>query len=696
MLTIRPEKTRPLPFLFNEMKRRHLKNDFPHYGFFLGDQVSLSSGFPDSSQLLEILRQLSFVKQHRNGHTIITECDFRQVNYYPFDQVTHLLNAFTLQYHSEYVVYCEDIDQRAVAKLNEGELLSVIRRLSSEIKEEYSIDFLKSRVTDAQKHVLLLRGWFYEFSENERERRNFVNWIVNSFEPSGALLVFAHLMNDGLIHHVFTKGYDTFLEDALFLFSSEKPLVLSETDISTTFPLFSSQPVISRLHGDFHFSGLKDLDYGNHLSSATKARLHTLLSEYGLVVVGYSGLDHTVMSELRRLKESEHNNYPLFWCSIEGQELAPEVVDIINNTQNTFYVPLPSFDHLMHLMWRQFTSRFSTQSSTYKKREARLLSQLESWSDTIKAPTHRTEFVEKVNAAKLYSQAANTLDPLEKITLLGSAIELNREDPILYVHRALSYIELGQVMYASEDFEKAIYYSPSEPSIFFERAKFFIQLEKLDNAKDDIDTAISLNASVPDYYIVRAEVFLLQQKYSSSVNDYDHAIRLRPNCDAYYRLRGYAFHCSGHHDKSLSDFNTAVQLNENSSSNYDFRADYFCTRQQYDLALADYSRAIALSPSNSQLFNNRANCYKLMGDFDRALADIGKSLELDADNVFALSTKAEVLGLKGNVDGFYHNLEVALKNGFPIWEHLQDDAYTNVKDEKRFKRLINRFAEEKQ
>jgi hypothetical protein len=77
--------------------------------------------------------------------------------------------------------------------------------------------------------------------------------------------------------------------------------------------------------------------------------MENVLSKGGLIVVGYSGADNSIMYTLEKL--SEKYSFPLFWCEVEDKISEDNINwrarNLVLNSSNAYFVPIRNFDFLI-------------------------------------------------------------------------------------------------------------------------------------------------------------------------------------------------------------------------------------------------------------------------------------------------------------------------------------------------------------
>lgn len=99
-----------------------------------------------------------------------------------------------------------------------------------------------------------------------------------------------------------------------------------------------------------------------------------------------------------------------------------------------------------------------------------------------------------------------------------------------------------------------------------------------------------------------------------------------------------------------------------------------------------YTELIETNPKNAVYYNNRACLYRYAKRYDSAIQDAEKAISLDKSDGLYYGTLAEILSDIDDHDGFFRNLEPALKNGMPIGD-LENTIIEKYKSDPRFEAL---------
>jgi len=169
----------------------------------------------------------------------------------------------------------------------------------------------------------------------EADRRTYLDAKMAGAKPSYGHLAIATLMRAGLTRLVWTTNFDPLVADACAkIYDATGPLTtvaLDAPDLAAQCIGEARWPVEVKLHGDFRSRRLKNTDDElRHQDARLRQLFVDSCRRYGLVVVGYSGRDHSVMDAVEEALE-----YPgafpagLFWLHRGDQPPLSRVVQLL-------------------------------------------------------------------------------------------------------------------------------------------------------------------------------------------------------------------------------------------------------------------------------------------------------------------------------------------------------------------------------
>lgn len=196
---------------------------------------------------------------------------------------------------------------------------------------------------------------------NPEDRRIYIEDAVKKGTPSYGHRVLGSLLSSQNIPCVFTTNFDQLVETAstvagqLIPADRRAPLTVSAIDNVDRAQLCfreSRWPLLVKLHGDFQSVELKNTtDELRQQDTKLRSVLTAACSRFGLVVVGYSGRDASVMDALTEALE-QPNPFPggIYWTTQSTKTLLARVTEFLEKAEKTgvsvFLVESPTFDEL--------------------------------------------------------------------------------------------------------------------------------------------------------------------------------------------------------------------------------------------------------------------------------------------------------------------------------------------------------------
>lgn len=195
----------------------------------------------------------------------------------------------------------------------------------------------------------------------EEHRRQYIDDAISKGMPCFAHRVLAALMSSRQTDCVFTTNFDPLVEESVTLSNALMPVecqkrptvaAIDSAERAQRCLSESDWPLIAKLHGDYKSTKIKNT--GVELQSQD-ANMRSVLLEtckrYGLVIVGYSGRDASIMDALEHVLREPHA-YPggLYWVTASKTQLLPAVEKFLEHAiiagVNAFVVESKTFDEL--------------------------------------------------------------------------------------------------------------------------------------------------------------------------------------------------------------------------------------------------------------------------------------------------------------------------------------------------------------
>jgi tetratricopeptide (TPR) repeat protein len=195
---------------------------------------------------------------------------------------------------------------------------------------------------------------FEKLYPKEYARREYIERIIEGKEPSFGYAILANLIASNYTNTTITTNFDDLIYSACSIYTGIRSVVYTHGLLASEMGI-TTRPKILKLHGDYLYSALKNTkEELNEQDPNMKTQVVQVLSYCGLIVVGYSGGDESVMNVLRNIS---HKN-DLYWCvqSDAPDDLSAEdllnlvnqpVKDLLEEKRGAI-IQIKGFDQMMH------------------------------------------------------------------------------------------------------------------------------------------------------------------------------------------------------------------------------------------------------------------------------------------------------------------------------------------------------------
>lgn len=464
--------------------------------------------------------------------------------------------------------------------------------------------------------------WFEQRHKSIGKRRHFIENLVKDATPNFGHIVLASMMsglnreNDegknhqGYIPVTLTPNFDDLLYDAFYLFLEDKPLMVDHNVIASQFQLTRDRPTIIKLHGDYLYNNIQNTeDETANLEDNIERALSLVLQEYGMIVLGYSGEDDSIMNVFED-DDFEVPDYGLFWCTRNADDLADRVKKLLQK-DNAFAVEIDGAESFFNEMY-EFLSD----------------------NDGFSVPD--PDGIEKRAE--------------ERANKLREVVEEGGPDSLELKYQGNEYLQNEDYEKAVESYTEAIQQDPMSASAYNGRGKAKGELGKLEDAIEDYSQAIQIRPDSSPFYNNRGTAKIKNEKYKSGIEDLNQAIELDSENPTAYANRGLAKSWFGDYEAAIKNLNKALELDQQLMAAWNGRGLVRLGAGDYELAKEDFDRAIEIDSKNNQLYNNKGVAYNLLGNHIQAIEEFKIAIELDPDSIRPRQHLSETYILSGDYD----------------------------------------------
>lgn len=406
-----------------------------------------------------------------------------------------------------------------------------------------------------------------------------------------------------------TTNFDSLIEDALFIYANEHPLLVGHESLAGFINLNVDRPIVAKIHRSLYFHPYNRQEETHGLDQEWQETLKKSFMVYTPVVIGYAGGDQSLMEFL---KDEDVKMNGLYWCYWKKEKPSKEIVDLVKS-KNGYLIPIEGFDYFMYMLSRKmgFENPDKEMRKVTEDRIERYNTQYDKFEKMI-----RTE-------AEQSSGSNETLNEIliEMDTFNDEQIKEAKKEETVHNYTVMGriYRREGKYKKAIEAYTAAIDLSSEEAENYYNRGNLYLDLKEYNQAVEDYTKAIELDPNIA--YNNRGYCNHELGEYQKAIEDYTKAIKLDSEYDIAYNNRGYTYFIMGDYSKAIEDYTKAIDINPQYPNPYKHMGTlkYYC--QEYEEALEYLNKAISLDDSYKAAYKTRAEVYHALGDHEKAKKD---------------------------------------------------------------------------
>lgn len=420
---------------------------------------------------------------------------------------------------------------------------------------------------------------------------------------------------------VITTNFDSLIEDALFLYTDDKPLVINH-ELLADYAGDSNikRPIIAKVHRGIFFDPLNQPEDTNELKGNWRDVLGSVFQIYTPIVIGYGGGDKSLMNLLENDDVKMKNG--LYWCYFEKYGLPSEKIQSLVKNKNGYLVRTAGFDAAMLAIGNAlFPDKIGVhETEEYLNRRTNV--QIANYEEEYKKLTECEETKEDAFVKEPNIQSENEFKKeIEKMVERSTASQKKRQD--LDQMTAWDYRRQGNRYYELKEYEKAI---------------------------ESYTNALRIQSNTAQFYNDRGCVYIDLKKYDAAISDFDKAIELNLEDTSVYSNRGCAYNSLEEYEKAISDLDKAIELDPTNTLAYNNYGYTYINLKEYSKAIPYLDKALELDPENKFAYNNRGTAYIFLKDYNKAAYDLGKAIELDPEYPFSYKNMGILWKEKADLD----------------------------------------------
>lgn len=565
------------------------------------------------------------------------------------------------------------MDDRGMPAMDAEETRRIAKILHAEKKIEFPLEKIEQAWLSAKAEGKSIPSKFYfdiyklRFHANPHQGYSYLEKIMERCEPSLGYHTLAKLLTENNLNNlVITTNFDSLVEDALFLYTDKKPLVVGHESLADYMDANIQRPIVAKVHRGLMYAPFNSPETTSELKAEWQRALSYALNTYTPIVIGYAGGDHSLMSFLEDEATTIRNS--VYWCYLGKpalSDLPEEGIRQFVEKRDGYFVAIDGFDALMVEIGKTLYGDAIRPSVTEKrlkeKHDRRVRQYNEQW-DNLNSKPGIQEVLQEMNAEEKREeeqrekeQALTAWDHIRRglrakdegrnedaIQEYTKAIEIDPRSAAAYNNRGNVYGDLEQYEKAIEDYNKAIELEPDDALAYNNRGIIYDDLEQYEKALEDYNKAIELDPGYADAYSNRGVTYKKLKQYEKAISDYDKAIELNPGYVEAYSNRGIVYEHLEQYEKAIKDHDKAIELDSYYSLAYNNRGIVYDDLEQYEKALEDYNKAIELDPDYAIAYNNRGVTYVNLEQYQKAVEDYTQAIKLNPKYKKAYRNRAKV------------------------------------------------------
>lgn len=199
--------------------------------------------------------------------------------------------------------------------------------------------------------------YFQRCHPTSAAREIYIQNKVRGVKPSVGHLCLASLIKTGRVTRVWTTNFDELVESGIKTLEPSFAFKIhsSANQKEAAFTADSTFPAVIKLHGDYRYDHILNTpEELQALESTMGLRFSEGLNGKGLVVIGYSGSDESIMSQLERAVENKSLRYGLIWMT-RSTQLPPRVEQLMERacqvSEMSCVVQIDGFDDILFQLY---------------------------------------------------------------------------------------------------------------------------------------------------------------------------------------------------------------------------------------------------------------------------------------------------------------------------------------------------------
>jgi len=252
--------------------------------------------------------------------------------------------------------------------------------------------------------------YFERAYPTSESRRQFIRKMIRQSVPTIGYDVLGFFLAEGKIKWIWTTNFDDLVEKSERPDTEQRLFVITPESVNRLQTSYweHSGPFLVKLHGDYRYDALQNTSKElQALEQRIQSHLVLKSQEHGMIVIGYSGRDESVMFALEQVVKGDGSlvhpgfRHGLYWCIRRGEEPNERLRSLIEFSAKRSgqggFVEIDNFDDLMFRLYKQC----GLKDSKIDKKGEKLFQQRQPFVRFIPNANDRPQSQIKLNAIKV-------------------------------------------------------------------------------------------------------------------------------------------------------------------------------------------------------------------------------------------------------------------------------------------------------
>lgn len=557
-----------------------------------------------------------------------------------------------------------------------------LEELKKELEpQEYQTFLIEKKIDDAQPGYSYPAIYDERFKLDTESGFHRINSEMEVATPGYGYSVLSQILSEHRHNIIITTNFDTLSEEALYTYTSKRPLVCGHELLADFAKPSINRPLIIKIHRDRFLGPKSTQEETEKISKQWVDALNNIFLNCIPVFIGYGGNDGSLMNYLLEIKQFSN----IFWCEMKGAKLAEPVIELLEKHSGKL-VEIDGFDELM--FWLQdglnlpvLNKKIETVARERSEKYWEVFKQIKDKyaesndSDEQAAAERLVEKVDENSWWKWQLMINEAKDPKEKESLYVKAITQMPNSVELHGNYAL-FLEhtLHDNQRTKNIYKKALQIAPTDIVILGNYATFLYKTVKdYDEAEIHYKIALKVNPSDTNCNTnygafladVRKDIYEAEKYLKAATN-------IEPNNIEYINNYAYFLH------KEAKKYNLAEKYYKRALQ---ISPDDVTVNMNYVMLLRDmrkshneieryFNKILALMPDKAFVRTYYGNYLRDIKKLELAEEQYKIALDLQPTDPLVNCDYANYLVINGNIQSAEKHLLIAM-------EYAPDNAISN-------------------